>query len=410
MNLPLQGVRVVDFGQGVAGPYCAMLLADLGARVIKVEPKRGDWGRTMGSLIAPNQSSTFLSVNRNKKGLCLDLKTPRGREIAKRLIGKSEVVVESFRPGVMQQFGLGYQELRREFPGIIYCSISGFGQTGPYIDLPAGDSTMQALGGLMSINGEPGQAPLRLGMVVSDMIAGMTAFEGVLAALLSKSQTQEGQQVTVSLLDALVAFQAPTITEYLVSGSLPKRSGNSHPLVAPSGVLETKDSYIMVTVLDQKWVAFCEAMGFADLAVDSRFSTNRSRVENKDALTEKLRPVFLEKTTDKWLEYFRRLEIPCAPINDYESLLSDPQVIENGLILSLPQNSGKNVPIVRHATGFSKMEIAYSPPPRIGEHTREILVEDLGYEVAKVSDLEEKQIVLSHEPAPALHPAGGGGV
>jgi crotonobetainyl-CoA:carnitine CoA-transferase CaiB-like acyl-CoA transferase len=265
---PLQGLRVADFTQGAAGPYCAMLLGDYGADVIKVEPPRGDWGRTMGTSVGPDNGTTYLSVNRNKRSLCLDMKDDRGRAVAARLAGRSDIVVESFRPGVMDRLGLGYETLAADNPRLIYCSISGYGQDGPNAGLPAGDSTMQAYGGLMSVIGEPGRQPLRVGNVVSDMLTGMNAFQGVMMALLTLEKTGKGRRVALNLMDSLMAFLAPPLTEYMVTGNLPDRIGNAHPLLGPSGAMQTADGHIVVTVLDHQWPAFCERLGIEAAQAD----------------------------------------------------------------------------------------------------------------------------------------------
>ena len=281
MALPLAGVRVLDFGQGVAGPYAGQLLADQGADVIKVEPPRGDWAREMGVRDANGLSGTFASVNRNKRGLCLDMRLAEGKDLARRLALKADVVIESFRPGVMDRLGLGYEALKKDSPRLIYCAVTGFGEDGPNVDLPAGDSTMQAYGALMSIVGERDGAPLRVGNVVSDMLAGMNAYSAVLLALLQRGNSAPGTRIGVSLLDSLVAFQAPPLTEFLLTGQLPKRQGNAHPLIAPSGAVKTKDGHIVFTVLDHQWTGFCAGLGLAALATDPRFATSTDRQKNR---------------------------------------------------------------------------------------------------------------------------------
>ena len=381
MSLPLEGVAVLDFGQGVAGPYCGQLLADQGADVIKVEPPRGDWAREMGARDARGLSGTFASVNRNKRGLCLDMKRPEAREIARRLALRADVVLESFRPGVMDRLGLGSDRLRAENPRLIYCAVTGFGESGPNVDLPAGDSTMQAYGGLMSIVGERDGPPLRVGNVVSDMLAGMNAFSAVLLALLRRAATGEGVRIGVSLLDSLVAFQAPPLTEYLLTGALPLRQGNAHPLIAPSGAARTSDGHIVFTVLDHQWPGFCDGLGLAALAADPRFATSALRQQHRAELQAALEPVFLGRTSRDWLVRLRELDVLCSPINDYAALEADAQVRHNGLF-----GTAGGVPTIRNPVRVGA-ETRHRPPPGRGEHSRSILGKDLKLESAEVERL-----------------------
>jgi len=381
MSLPLDGVAVLDFGQGVAGPYCGQLLADQGADVIKVEPPRGDWAREMGARDARGLSGTFASVNRNKRGLCLDMKRPEACDIARRLALRSDVVLESFRPGVMDRLGLGSDRLRGENPRLVYCAVTGFGESGPNVDLPAGDSTMQAYGGLMSIVGERDGMPLRVGNVVSDMLAGMNAFSAVLLALLRRTATGEGARIGISLLDSLVAFQAPPLTEYLLTGVLPQRQGNAHPLIAPSGAMRTRDGDIVFTVLDHQWAGFCDGLGLSALAADPRFATSALRQQNRTALQAALAPEFLKQGSRDWLVRLRELDVLCSPINDYAALEEDAQVRHNGLF-----GTAGGVPTIRNPVRVGG-ESRHRPPPARGEHSRSILGEDLKLESAEIERL-----------------------
>lgn len=381
MSLPLDGLRVLDFGQGVAGPYSGQLLADQGARVVKVEPPRGDWAREMGVRDANGLSGTFASVNRNKRGLCLDLRMPEARDIARRLALGADVVLESFRPGVMDRLGLGCDALRRDNPRLVYCAVTGFGEDGPNVDLPAGDSTMQAYGALMSIVGERDGAPLRVGNVVSDMLAGMNAFSAILLALLQRATTGQGARIGISLLDSLVAFQAPPLTEYLLTGKLPRRQGNAHPLIAPSGAVRTQDGHIVYTVLDHQWKGFCEGLGVSTLAADPRFATSALRQQNRAELEAALAPTFAAEGNAGWLARLRELDVLCSPINDYASLREDPQVRHNGLFAT-----AGGVPVIRNPVRVGG-EASHRPPPARGEHTREVLAKDLGIESAEIERL-----------------------
>jgi crotonobetainyl-CoA:carnitine CoA-transferase CaiB-like acyl-CoA transferase len=385
--LPLEGLRVIDFSQGVAGPVAAMLLADLGAEVIKVEPKRGDWIRHTGRRVERGMSPIYVSMNRNKRGICLEMKDPRGLRAAQGLARAADVIVESFRPGVMERFGLGCEALRDERPGLIYASVTGYGRSGPYVDYPGADSVIQAMGGIMSLNGEQGGEPLRFGMFMVDVLTGMTAYQGVLAALLAKGRSGRGQRVDVSLLDAIMAFQAPPLTEYLMHGRLPERNGNVNSYVAPSGVFHTRDGYVVLTVLEQQWSNGCKALGLEALERDPRFATNAQRLTNRDALLPIVREKLAERGTEEWLAVLRAHDILCAPINDYAQLVDDPQVRVNDILGTLQHASFGPLPLIRNPVRYGALELRYAAPPLLGEHTRQVLAEVLGYSAAEVDAL-----------------------
>lgn len=401
MSQALDGVRVLDFGQGVAGPYCGQLLGDHGANVIKIEPLRGDWARAMGVHDGAGLSGTFVAVNRNKRGMALDLRRPEGLAVARSLALRADVVVESFRPGVMDRLGLGSAVLRRENARLVYCSVSGFGEGGPNVDLPAGDSIMQAYGGLMSIVGERDGHPLRVGNVVSDMLAGSNAFSGVLVALLARATSGVGDEVRTSLLDSIVAFQAPPLTEYLMTGMAPRRMGNEHPLIAPAGAVRTRDGLISYTVLDHQWRAFCGGLGIAALADDPRFATSGERQRNRDALNGELKPIFERRTSNEWVEVLRGIDVLCSQINDYVSLVRDPQVEHNGLIGVVRDESGRELPQVRNPVRVGTDAPAPRPPPRLGEHTLEILRSELGMVDPEIEHMLAANIAVSTDVAAA---------
>ena len=384
MKPPLSGLKVLDFGQGIAGPYCAQLLGDSGAHVIKVEPPRGDWSREMGKRGQNGLSAAFLSVNRNKEGICLDLKSRRAVAVARELARRADVVVESFRPGVMDRHGLGYQQMQRENPQLIYASITGFGDSGPNAALPAGDSTMQAYGGLMSIVGEPGLAPLRVGNVVSDMIAGTNAFSGVCLALAARAQDGQGRRVSTSLLDSMVAFQAAPLSEYLLTEELPEPSGNQHPLISPSGAFQTSDGHIVLTVLAHQWRHFCEQMHLGHLCEDPRFATSSARRANRDSLNSEIARLIQPYTSVQALARLRAAGILCAPINTYADLVDDPQVQHNRLI-----DSADGLAMIRNPVRLgdsTEEQVLYGPPPAIGEHTRDVLARELGWDTEAVDE------------------------
>ncbi len=393
--LPLSGKRLLDFSQGVAGPYCAMLLAELGAEVIKVEPPEGDWIRAVGTLVQPNESSAHLCLNRNKRSISLDLKHPEGRAIAARLAARSDIIVQNFRLGVMDKFGLGYDTLAANNPRLIYATIFGFGEDGPLAHAPATDSVMQAFGGLMSINGDDGP-PLRVGNMVSDMLAGSYLSQGVLAALLTMANTGRGQQVSVSLLDALVAFQAPPVMEYLVTGKVPARSGRNHPLMAPSGTYKVRDGFVTLVATQRLWPKFCTAVGMPELIDDPRFATNEVRVQHRDALQQLIVPFFEGKTKAELLEISSRHDLVCAPINDYRELLEHEQVKASGLMRDWSHPALGSFSGSRNPIRYAEMAPVWGVSPLLGEHTRDILSGDIGMPAEQIARLEADGIVLAN--------------
>jgi crotonobetainyl-CoA:carnitine CoA-transferase CaiB-like acyl-CoA transferase len=390
--LPLNGLKVVDFGQGVAGPYGAMLLGDFGADVVKIEPPRGDWARTLGTRIGETESATFVAVNRNKRSITIDLTTSEGVAVARDLVDTADVVVQSFRPGVMARHGLDHATLAVDRPRLIYCSVSGFGPNGAAANLPAGDSTMQAWGGLMSIVGSADQEPMRVGNVVSDMLAGMNAFQGVLLAVLQRKVTGVGCHVEIALLDSLVAFQAPAFAEFLATGAPPPRTGNNHPLLAPSGLFETADFPVVFSVLDHQWPMFCTFFGIPALSTDLRFATNADRLANREALMEILRPLFASESSQEVLHRLRSCDVPCAPVNDYAGVAADPQVKLNGLLERVQHAQLGAIPFVRNPIRSSALEPQRGPIPLLGQHTDEILRE-AGYSSDRLSALRAAKAI-----------------
>lgn len=403
MSRTLEGLRVLDFGQGVAGPYCAQLLGDHGAAVIKVEPPRGDWARTMGAQDGSGLTGTFVAVNRNKRGLCLDLARAEGVAAARALALKADVLVESFRPGVMDRLGLGREALRRDNPRLVYCSVTGFGESGPNAAMPAGDSIMQAYGGLMSIIGERDGDPLRVGNVVSDMVAGANAFSGVLLALLARGAGKDAASgdVRVSLLDSIIAFQAPPLTEYLLTGAPPRRLGNDHPLIAPSGAVRTADGQINFTVFDHQWEAFCRGMGLEPLVADPRFAGTGQRQIHRDALNAELAKVFSTRTSAEWLERLRVIDILCAPIHEYPELVRDAQVLHNQVLGAAPTACGRELPMVRNPVRVGTEPGPCAAPPRLGEHTREVLAGELDYTPERIAALVAARAAIAADPVTA---------
>jgi crotonobetainyl-CoA:carnitine CoA-transferase CaiB-like acyl-CoA transferase len=385
--LPLDGVTVADFGQGVAGPYAGMLLADHGATVIKIEPPRGDWGRSLGERDFGGHSAVSVAMNRNKQSITLDLAQDEGREVALQLIARSQVVLENFRPDVMDRMGLGYQTVSAGRGDLVYCSVNGFGPTGPYASLPSGDSITQPLAGLMSIIGGPDDPPMRVGNVVSDMLAGMNASQGVLLGLMQSRRTGESQRVNVTLLESMIAFQAPTFTEYLMTGEVPRRSGNDHPMIAPSGAFQTRDGWVYFTVIEHMWRRFCDGVGLPGLPADARFADNALRMQNRRVLNEQIAPTLRGLSTEACIALLRKVDVPCSRINNYAEVLADPQVRHRGVFRRVDHALLDKLPVVTSPVVLEGEIVPYQHPPVNGEHTRQILERVLSYPSERVERL-----------------------
>src|SRR5215216_2068207 len=333
---PLNGIRVLDLSRVLAGPYCTMVLGDLGADVIKVESPEGDETRGWGPPFAAGESAYYLCVNRNKRSISVDFKTDAGREILHKLIQRSDILVENFRPGTLARFGLDFESAAAINPNLIYCSISGFGQTGPLHDKPGYDFMIQAMGGLMSITGEPDGEPMKVGVAVADLFAGQNAVIAILAALQARLQTGKGQYLDISLFDSQMAMLANVASNYLISGSLPKRYGNAHANIVPYQSFQASDAWIVIAVgNDKQFARLCEMIGKSELAQDSRFVINPERVEHRDELIALLKPIFLEKTASEWLSALDGAGIPCGRINTLDKVFAEPQVEAREMLIHM---------------------------------------------------------------------------
>jgi formyl-CoA transferase len=376
---PLQGIRVLDLSRVLAGPYCTMVLGDLGADVIKVESPEGDETRGWGPPFMEGESAYYLCVNRNKRSIVLDFKTAEGRDILNRLIRQSDVLVENFRPGSLTRFSLDFETASALNPSLIYCSITGFGQTGPLRDKPGYDFMIQAMGGLMSITGEPDGEPMKVGVAVADLFAGQNAVIAILATLQARTQTGKGQHLDISLFDSQLSMLANVASNYLVSGNPPKRYGNAHANIVPYQSFQGSDGWFVVAVgNDKQFAKMCEVIGKSELASDARFATNSARVQNRDELIPLLKPVFATKTVDEWLSLIGD-KFPCGAINSLEQAFSMPQVKEREMLVQMSHSEIGDLRLVGSPFKFSDTPVEYKlPPPRLGEQTEDVLKELLG--------------------------------
>jgi len=385
---PLEGLLVVDLTRALAGPYCTMMLADLGARVVKIEsPEGGDDTRGWGPPFLGGESAYFLSVNRNKESVTLNLKHPEGIEVLHRLLGRADVLVENFRPGVMDRLGLGYRELHERYPRLVYCSISGFGQDGPYREKPAYDLILQGMGGIMGITGEEEGPPVKVGVAIADIAAGMFAAYGILAALWARERTGRGQLVDVALLDGQVAWLTYAASNYFATGEDPRRMGSAHPNLAPYQAFRTRDGYLNVAVGSEAiWQRFCEVVE-PSLRDDPRFRTNADRVRNRSSLVQLLEARFREKTTAEWQELLDRAGVPNGPIYRISEVFADPQTLHRQMKVTLEHPTAGKVTVTGVPVKFSDTPGAVrTPPPLLGQHTEAVLAE-LGYSPEDVARL-----------------------
>jgi len=374
---PLNGIRVLDLSRVLAGPYCTMVLGDLGADVIKVESPEGDETRGWGPPFAAGESAYYLSVNRNKRSIVVDFKPDQGRRIIQELVKRSDVLVENFRPGTLARYSLDFQSASGINPNLIYCSITGFGQTGPLRDKPGYDFMIQAMGGLMSFTGEPDGEPMKVGVAVADLFAGQNAVIAILAALQARGQTGKGQHLDISLLDSQVGMLANVASNFLISGNLPKRYGNAHANIVPYQSFPASDAWFVVAVgNDRQFEKLCGVIGKSELVSDARFATNADRVKNRDQLIVLLKPIFLTKTSSEWQSLLEEAGIPCGPINTLDKVFSMPQVGAREMLVHVEHAEIGDLRLVGSPLKFSDTPVHYRlPPPKLGEHTEEILKE-----------------------------------
>ncbi len=393
----LEGVRVIDLTRVLAGPYCTMLLGDLGAEVIKIEaPGRGDDTRHWGPPFAPGgEAAYFLAVNRNKRSVTLNLKTPEGLDILKALIRQGDVLVENFRTGTLERWGLGYETLQELRPGLIYCSITGYGQTGPYRERPGYDFIVQAQGGFMSLTGPEGGEPYRAGVAIADLAAGMFAANAILAALFARGRTGEGQRIDIALLDSQVALLSYVASNYFVSGERPCRYGNAHPNIVPYEAFKARDQYFAFAAgNDLQWRRFCEAVGRPEWAEDERFATNAARLQNRKQVVQMLNDLFATKDAADWIQLCHEIGLPAAPINTVDQVFQDPQVLAREMVLEVEHPTAGRLKVLgsplKVHTAPPEVRL---PPPTLGQHTEEVLEAYLGYTREQVEALRRKGVV-----------------
>jgi formyl-CoA transferase len=374
---PLQGIRVLDLSRVLAGPYCTMVLGDLGADVIKVEPPEGDETRAWGPPFAEGESAYYLCVNRNKRGIVINLKTDEGKKILRDLALQSDVLVENFRPGTLEKFGLDFATLHELNSKLIYCSITGFGQTGSMRDKPGYDFMIQALGGLMSITGEPEGEPMKTGVAVVDLFAGQNAIIAILAALQARTLTGRGQHLDISLFDSQLGWLANVASNYLISGNLPKRHGNAHANIVPYQSFQASDGWFAIAVgNDRQFARLCGVIGYSELELDPRFVRNSDRVENREILIPMLVSIFKTASVSEWLKKLDEAEIPCGAINNFEQVFSMPNVKEREMLIQMEHPTIGELPLVGSPLKMSDTPVEYRlPPPLMGEHTEEVLRE-----------------------------------
>ncbi len=401
---PLEDINILDLTRVLAGPTSTQILGDLGANIIKIErPLSGDDSRNLGppyldkNLKKPMESSYFLSVNRNKNSVELDFTKKEGQALAKKLIKKCDVLVENFRAGNLKQYGLDYKSIKKINPKIIYCSITGFGQNGPYSKRGGYDYLVQAMGGIMSITGEEKGNPTKIGVGVSDIITGLYSTIGILSALRFKEITGKGQHLDISLMDSQVSWLSYVAQNYLISGEIPKRIGNDHPSIVPYQTVKAKDGLMVLAIAnDRQFREFCIFAKMSNLVDDPKFKTNSSRVKNRFELNKIINKIIKKKTIKQWVQGLVKVNVPCGPINNIKQVFEDKQVKSRKMIVSMKHSKSKNkkIKLIANPMNFSESKIRYKkPPPKLGQDTIHVLKKFLKLNSKDLLDLKKKKII-----------------
>jgi crotonobetainyl-CoA:carnitine CoA-transferase CaiB-like acyl-CoA transferase len=393
MTSPLEGVTVLDLTRVLSGPYCTMMLADLGARVIKIEqPDKGDDTRHWGPPFIGSESAYFLSINRNKESVTVDFKHPDGRALVDALVARSDVVVENFRPGTLEKVGFDYASLAKRHPRLVYCSISGFGQTGPRSREAGYDAVLQAEGGLMSITGTADGPPIRVGVAIADIVTGMFAAQGLTAALFARERTGRGQLVDIAMLDSVVALLTYQAGIYFASDTSPKRMGNRHPTIVPYETFAAADGeFVLAVGNDDQWRRFCEV---ACITPDDRFATNKGRVTGYAELKPMLSNVLTRQRRQYWIEKLQAAGVPCGSVRDFGETFGDPQIAAREMIAAVEHSLIGRTRVLGTPLKLSDTPAAVrSAPPALGQHTDAVLANDLGLSRDTISDLRTRRVI-----------------
>lgn len=402
---PLSGILVLDLTRILAGPFCTQLLGDLGADIIKIErPGSGDDTRRFGPPFLKDdqgndtvESAYFMAANRNKRSVAVDISKPEGQTLIRRIAQKSHVLVENFKVGNLARYGLGYDDLKEDNLGLVYCSITGFGQTGPYAERPGYDPLIQAMGGFMSVTGEPSGVPMKAGVPIADLMAGMYATVAINAALRSREVDGKGQYIDIGMLDTQAAWLSIQAMNYLIGGEAPARLGNGHPNIVPYQVFATADGHIMLTIgNDAQFKRFCDFAGCPELAEDERFITNGARVGHRDALIVAMEPVLAARPSREWLTELKKLTIGCGPINSVDKVFVDPHIRDRGMVINMPHDAvgGRDVPLVANPLRLSETPVSYRhTPPVLGADTDDVLRSVLELDDADLDGLRSAGVI-----------------
>jgi crotonobetainyl-CoA:carnitine CoA-transferase CaiB-like acyl-CoA transferase len=391
MGFPLEGVRILELGQIIAGTYGCQVLSDLGAEVIKIETPEGDLGRIPSVAPINGQSGLFLTFNRNKESVVINLKTEDGLRLFYDLVAKADVVIDNFRPGVLERLKIDYPTLCTINPRIIQCSVTGFGEAGEYKNFPAVDIIIQSIGGYMAITGEPGRPPVRTGIPIADLAGGIFSCKAILAALFDRERTGEGRRIELSMFDGLLNLLTYMGTMWLTEGELPTPQGSAHEYTVPWQAFAVKDGYVVVaTRQDAFWKKLCQALGEPDLAEDPRFATNADRVANRDILVPRLEAIMATRTIDEWMALFKTFDVPAAPVNNLDRAFAEPPVAEREMIIEYDHPDAGKVRLPGNPIKMSGMDGTISrPAPRLGEHTDKVLGDLLGISAENIAELRK---------------------